>query len=888
MTTAFLPPRLLNALQQQTRLNQQGIYFLPIRHHSPACAFATLHALQALQPSHILIEAPSSFQPLLADLQHPDSQPPLAILGQTQLPISPSKNDSNTENSDTLYRSAYFPFCDYSPEWVALRYGNTLNADIRFIDLPWAMQALHEQQQEQPQDSEQTWQAHSLQQERYLAHSEYLKALAQKLHCRNHDEVWEHLFELSGQAVWQDWHNFFDDILAWCAMSRLDYEPEVLATEGSLVREASMLEHIVQCLASRKTGQNLCILTGGFHTLALIEQLGEFVAEQSQQPKNPKQQPLVQQHWQQLLKSVQTANSKDEAWLIRYSFDRLDRLNGYASGMPSPAFYQACWQDMLATLDFYPNTKPIDNNPPPTKPTTEATKEIINRQRLAIGILSDFSAQLRERQIAQSSFISVKNASEQAILLSQLREHRLIGRFDIMDACQSSFIKGSDNDGQQAFWQTLHELLGGNALGNIVASDKTPPLLAQVYHLAKTYRFKLEDTLPKRTKLDVLRNKKHRLRSQFLHLLQFLSVGFAKKISGADFLQGGSLSLLFEEWEYAWTPMVEARLIELSETGADIYAVAVARLLAIKAEFYQQGQGQSAKSAVQLLVQASLMGLHRQSSSLFAEVEQFLPNDPELASVIGCGQQLVYLWTGRAFLDVARHTSEQALLNLMAKVVPTALFLLEQRQTPNDDQVHATLDSVLALHSFIKQLSPILQDNDGRLLADFYQSLQRLLVSWQAIDLLVGAVTALQFADGKLSETELTALLSQHFGLGVEPERAVNYLSGMMTSVPALFLRYPSLGEWLNNLVKSWQPETFIALLPDLRLAFTRLKPMETDKFAEQIAKLNGVSNTDVVSHAMSVNESQLYEGIALNQKIHEFVNEQGLADWLMPSFAPA
>ena len=29
---------------------------------------------------------------------------------------------------------------------------------------------------------------------------------------------------------------------------------------------------------------------------------------------------------------------------FRYSFDQLDRLNGYASGMPSPDYYQRLWQ----------------------------------------------------------------------------------------------------------------------------------------------------------------------------------------------------------------------------------------------------------------------------------------------------------------------------------------------------------------------------------------------------------------------------------------------------------------------------------------------------------------------------------------------------------------
>ncbi|STY93702.1 hypothetical protein [Moraxella bovis] len=47
------PPRLSNALNLQQQLNQHGIYFAPIRHHSPACSFALLAYIESLKPTHI-------------------------------------------------------------------------------------------------------------------------------------------------------------------------------------------------------------------------------------------------------------------------------------------------------------------------------------------------------------------------------------------------------------------------------------------------------------------------------------------------------------------------------------------------------------------------------------------------------------------------------------------------------------------------------------------------------------------------------------------------------------------------------------------------------------------------------------------------------------------
>lgn len=76
------PPRLSNALNLQQQLNQHGIYFAPIRHHSPACSFALLAYIESLKPTHILIEAPYTFNGLIPDLLSADTKPPIAIFNQ--------------------------------------------------------------------------------------------------------------------------------------------------------------------------------------------------------------------------------------------------------------------------------------------------------------------------------------------------------------------------------------------------------------------------------------------------------------------------------------------------------------------------------------------------------------------------------------------------------------------------------------------------------------------------------------------------------------------------------------------------------------------------------------------------------------------------------------
>ena len=828
-----IPQRLQHALAWQKDLAERGIHFLPIRHHSPACAYATLQALQQLQARHVLIEAPRSFNRLIADLQHPESQPPLAVLCQTEI-IEQNVDAVNGETVEQKQtRTAYYPFCDYSPEWAALRYAPEINAQVEFIDLAWSSQVEHELQT----FAKQTWQSRSLQQERYLGHSQYLQALAHKLHCRNHDELWDHLFELKSKKEMNDWQNFFHEVLVWCAMSRLDYEDSVLEADASLIREQCMLQSILECYENNKG--TICVITGGFHTLALIEELAKQLL--SEKPKK--------------IKKIKSADQNDQAWLIRYSFDRLDALNGYASGMPSPAFYQRCWQQIM----------------------DDSANEVEQRQTLTVELLSDFSRQLREQQILDSSFITVKNATEQAMRLASLREHHLISRFDLIDACQSSFVKGSLDEGQQAFQHLLRQILSGARLGQVVQSTQTPPLLAQVYELAKIHRFKLDETTSKRAKLDVFRNQKHRLRSRFLHLLEFLQVGFAKSVSGPDFLGGGRLHLLFEEWDYAWTPHVEAQLIGLSELGSDLNTIAVQKLLQLKETFSQSGQGRSSHLAVQLLIRAALMGLHKQIPILFAEIQQYLPNDPDLDSVIQCGQKLLNLWIGKDFLAFQQ---QPELKGLLEQVIPSALFLLSQLATPPADQQQQILNQVLQLRNLSKQIQRVVE-GEADWLTQFYQTLARLHTDWQKLDILAGAVDALRFIDGDLTEQNLQQSIQQHFGIGASPEHVVAYLSGMMQSAPELLLRYPAMAQLLNQLLLQWDEAAFVAILPNLRQAFTHFKPKETAAFAEQIAQLNDVSSLDISQYISEVSQAEMLQGVQLNQQIQQFLVDQNLQGWL-------
>ena len=378
-----LPAAIVHA--QAKMLGDQQLYFVPIRHHSPACALALRALLQEVRPAAVLIEGPDDLQPLLALMQDARTVAPVAWLCQSTVEraaapgpadqadavpgdegepnaVGVSGDEHLRPASET--RSAFYPFCDYSPEWIAVREGAALGAQLALIDLPWSAKAWSDAAADEAAEGQDTDGAASLMQERHFAHSRYLTAMATRLGCTDHHELWERLFELRPvEALSGDWRGFFSDVLAWCAMARQDYEPEVLEAELSLPRERHMAAHIRRWRDSVQGP--IVVVTGGFHTLELLQTWEQAepatqtgAAKKATNRKTAKtakaakantvDQPAASATVASPDRSKLAANASSQAWLIRYSFDRLDALNGYSAGMPSPGYHQAVWERMQA------------------------------------------------------------------------------------------------------------------------------------------------------------------------------------------------------------------------------------------------------------------------------------------------------------------------------------------------------------------------------------------------------------------------------------------------------------------------------------------------------------------------------------------------------------
>ncbi|MFB7472096.1 DUF5682 family protein [Kitasatospora sp. NPDC056184] len=97
------------------------VTLLGVRHHGPGSARSVAAALEQLRPDAVLVEGPPEADPILALAGEKDMVPPVALLAHA---------------ADDPARAAFWPYAEFSPEWVAIRYATELGLPLRFIDLP--------------------------------------------------------------------------------------------------------------------------------------------------------------------------------------------------------------------------------------------------------------------------------------------------------------------------------------------------------------------------------------------------------------------------------------------------------------------------------------------------------------------------------------------------------------------------------------------------------------------------------------------------------------------------------------------------------------------------------------------------------------------------------
>jgi len=796
------------------------LIIFPVRHHSPGCAWQLHQLLATNVPSVVLVEGPRSFTSLIPSLAHPEARMPLAIYTYAV--------QRGSDEEKERRRAAYYPFCDHSPELVALRFAKAHNVPARFIDLDYAEQCLTESVVDDQEE------AQSLLDERHYQKSRYLQALAESLGCRNHEELWEHVFEVPALARSLDDH--VGHIAAYCHLARIEYNNVELGADGTLQREAEMARHIRQAITERTENQGPVVaIVGGFHAVAIHELL------------------VVPANVVTAASAVTRKSVTDEASaLIRYSFDRLDRLNGYSAGMTSPAWHQLLWEQAHRYHKAGQTASP--------KVRTDA----------ALTMLFDIAHELRERHSHPLPMPTLAAAYQHALQLAALRLRPAPVRDDVLDAVRSCFVKGeADADGTLVL-SVAQRMLSGQAMGKVPPGASTPPLVKDFAYRARRQRLKIDDSQPRRAVLDIYRRLEHRVTSRLLHGLTLLGIPFAMRTAGPDFVSGVGLDRLQEHWEYSHSAATEAALVEASVYGVTVPLAVANRFAARIDRMETEGQQGDAKIAAALLVHACVLGLHDHLPRVIATLRNSIANDARFESVVAAVGSISLLWESREPLE-ARDVVE--LPALLQAAYERAIFLGRDLRGIQGDGA----DILQAL----ARLRETLVSEAGRALDEnLYWSMVVSLHSSHDAPLIRGAAAGLLYSTSRLLESDLTVALNGHLNGLMQPREAVSYLRGLLYAAREAAWQQPALLSVLDRLLHEWDEPAFVATLPELRLAFAEMTPKETDRIAESVAQLHGARDLGrLVRYDLS--ERELQNNLALSRALSEVLAADGLKDWV-------
>jgi hypothetical protein len=535
-----------------------GPLLLGVRHHGPGSARAVRAALDAARPRTVLIEGPPEADALIALAADEDMRPPVALLAHVV---------------DEPGRSAFWPFAEFSPEWIAIQWALEHDVPARFIDLPathslaWQEKttgcpppvpeaspeapaqpgpdlspeaaaqpgpdaspgpavspgsAVSPGESDNPEDPDAVKTPAPAGTPEAAAQEDALRidplaVLADAAGYDDPERWWEDVIEYRGggtsQALKELGHNgeaFAPFEVLAEAMGALR---DVYGSGGhdrDLVREAYM--RIQLRAAQREFGDDVAVVCGAWHVPAL-RQRTTVTADRA------------------LLKGLPKVKA-DMTW-VPWTHRRLSRTSGYGAGIDSPGWYGHLFRA-------------------PDRPVERWMTKVAGLLR-------------KEDRIVSSAHVI--EAVRLARTLAAMRGRPLPGLTETTDAIRAVMCEGSDVP-----LALVHDkLVVGDVLGEVPAAAPAVPLQRDLTRLQRRLRLKPEG-LERELELD-LRKETDAARSTLLHRLRLLGVDWGEPARSAR----GSTGTFRETWRLRWEPELSVRVAEAGIWGTTVLTAATAK-----------------------------------------------------------------------------------------------------------------------------------------------------------------------------------------------------------------------------------------------------------------------------------------------------------------------
>ena len=568
-----------------------------VRHHSPACARLVAHLIATEKPHAVLIEGPSDFNPRIPELLLEHTLP-LALYSYA--------------NADGQPRQCWFPFLDYSPEWLALREGHVAGALLRFIDLPhWQYRALPDARRRVASvEPEQ-------QRSRY---AEVVERLCRRFGCDGDHALWDHLFEslpadAAGlQALQQRLDLYFDEL-------RGD-DP---GSEQDQARERRMAEWVAW--AERQAGDRpVLVVCGGWHKRAIEAQWPAL-----RTAREPVATPPLNER-------------QAGSYLVPFEFRQVEALSGYWAGMQSPQFYQWAWQHGLASAG------------------ERAVRQIIGRLRSRHATASTADLVAFERCLEGLSRLRGHAVPLRADILDALQSTLVK---DALERPAPWVEQGLLNSQHHPVLREAMIALTGEGAGRLHADTPLPPLLHDV-----TRRLAEQGVAPSRAPQPLVLDRRREADARtaaMLWQLQLLEVDGIRLhgLQAPHAARHLPQALRFEEhWSLQQGERWFPSLIEAAVYGATLESAARHRLQ----DLMHQAQGHPAKTA-QCLLQAVRAGLLDLGTELAQSLHEGLPGVHDHVALAEAAHALLDVAQAGFWGADTRGLMEQALLAIADRLL---------------------------------------------------------------------------------------------------------------------------------------------------------------------------------------------------------------------------
>ena len=740
------------------------VLYVPIRHHSPVCAWHLERIIARYRPDCILVEGPENANEHIDILTDPDTQAPVALYYACR-----DEGKYLSDDDEPGFYRCWYPFLDTSPELAALRAARQRGIPGRFMDLSFGGILLATNEARGLRTPEEKL---SYASDRYLAHNRFQQKLCEKAGLRSFEEFWEKYFEVEGLSLTDE--AFVNLMNTYCLLSRQETPEVELHEDGCYAREAHMARRIRE---AAQTYSRILVVAGGFHIGGLIR---------------PKTEPPVLKKRPKLVESV---------YPMRYSMTAADALNGYASGMPAPGFYDQIWRELHGDAP------------------QDAWERVILDHLVRLG------RKLRKQGDTISAFDEMC-AMDMARGLADLRQKRHPGLYELQDGVLSAFVKGEADLAGLEPMRLLRERTTGNALGSLAVGAQVPPLTKDFEAQCARFRLKLDPGKVQTVNLSIFSEPKHRDISRFLHQTDFLDCDFAKRSRGPDLLQNKDRNLIRESWEYHWTTAVDSALIEHAVSGGTVREACTAEL---RSRMAKAGR---AEEGAELLLRGFLMGLRDPAGNMQARMETLILSDGDFSSLCHACAHLYRLRQWKDAYGESDALDDETLLN---RTFDRVVRLLPGMHTVDDRGVEEVQEALCLMYQMT--LDADASDRRERL----YNALEMLVHMDPIHPGLHGAALGLLYGMDAGWKKQIDGVVRGYLqGTRNLMLRSAQLLQGLFRTARDLLLTDTDfLGE-IDGLLCGLEDADFTAMLPQLRLAFSYFLPRETDRLAKAVSGFHG------------------------------------------------